>query len=190
MHWDSLTFCSSDPNCKGSRVSPVVLLERELKAHRELSDLKNRFRSHWAQKPRQKVKNSPIPDLDIGPLSSSRQGRGWLILKPSVQLASNIQEGLKKIYQCQNTFKIHSIPALLTRSLFSRCKCYEQLISVSVPGHKAGAARFSVRAADLQQQTSPASFTASLSSDQTVTARGCTLSPQHTTWVRWSMGML
>lgn len=44
-----------------------MLLERELKAHRELSDLKNRFRSHWAQKPRQKVKNSPIPDLDTGP---------------------------------------------------------------------------------------------------------------------------
>lgn len=67
VHWDSSTFCSSDPDCKGSRVSAVVLLERELKGHTELSDLKNRFKSHWAQKPRQKVKNPPISDLDMGP---------------------------------------------------------------------------------------------------------------------------
>lgn len=80
MHWDSSTFCSSDPDCKGSRVSAVVLLERELKAHTELSDLKNRFRSHWAQKPRQKVKNPPIPDLDI--ILSSPRVRSWLILRP------------------------------------------------------------------------------------------------------------
>lgn len=62
-----LNFCSSDPDCKGSRVSTVVLLKRELKGHTELSDLKNRFKSHWAQKPKQKVKNPPIPDLDMGP---------------------------------------------------------------------------------------------------------------------------
>lgn len=35
----------------------------------------------------------------------------------------------------------------------------------------------------------PAPFTASLTSDQTVNARGCTLSLQHTLCIRWSMGM-
>lgn len=100
VHWDSSTFCLSDPHCKGSRVSAVVLLERELRAHTELSDLKNSFRSHWAQKPRQKVKNPPMPDLDMGPpkfLQSQKLGD----IETPQPLTS--QEGLRKIHQCQNT---------------------------------------------------------------------------------------
>lgn len=45
-----------------------MLLERELKGHTELSDLKTRFKSHLAQKPMQKARNSPISDLDMGPV--------------------------------------------------------------------------------------------------------------------------
>lgn len=68
VHWDSSAFCSYDPDCEGRRVSTVVLLERELKGHTELSDLKNRFKSYLAQKPMQKARNTPMPDLDVDPV--------------------------------------------------------------------------------------------------------------------------
>lgn len=68
VHWDSSTFCFYDLGCKGRKVSTVVLLKRELKGHRELSDLKNSFKSHLAQKPVQKGRNSSTPDLDVDPI--------------------------------------------------------------------------------------------------------------------------
>lgn len=102
MHWDSSTFCSCDPHCKGRRGSAVVLLERELKGHTELSDLKNRFKSHLAQKPMQKARNSPISDLDVG-LVKFLQGYKLADIEiPQPRMPLTSLGGLRKTGKCQN----------------------------------------------------------------------------------------
>jgi len=79
-----------------------VLLERELKGHAEISDLKNRFKSHLAQKPVQKARNPPIPDLDVDPVKFPQGQKLSDIQIPQSRMPLTSLGGLRKIYCCRN----------------------------------------------------------------------------------------